>query len=98
MLPTLRDQPAAPRHEGLLAASAGHRRTRMSTWARAALDRREKLLSARPSTRTLPAGPEAPSPPSLPRISTPPRGPPSCCSASAPTVTTGWVFSSGPTR
>jgi hypothetical protein len=45
MLPTLRDRPAAPRHEGLLAASAGHRRTGMSTWARAALDRREKLLT-----------------------------------------------------
>ena len=45
MLPTLRDRPAAPRHEGLLAASAGHRRTEMSTWARAALDRREKLLT-----------------------------------------------------
>ena len=45
MLPTLRDRPAAPRHEGLLAASAGHRRTGMSTWARATLDRREKLLT-----------------------------------------------------
>ena len=45
MLPTLRDRPAAPRHEGLLAASAGHRRTGMSTWARSALDRGEKLLT-----------------------------------------------------
>jgi anti-anti-sigma regulatory factor len=45
MLPTLRDRPAPPRHEGLLAASAGHRRTAMSTWARSALDRREKLLT-----------------------------------------------------
>jgi len=45
MLPTLRDRPTAPRHEGLLAASAGHRQTAMSTWARAALDRSEKLLS-----------------------------------------------------
>ena len=44
MLPTLRDRPAAPRHEGLLAA-AGHRQAAMSTWARAALDRREKLLT-----------------------------------------------------
>ena len=45
MLPTLRDRPAPPRHEGLLAASAGHRRTAMSTWARSALDRTEKLLT-----------------------------------------------------
>ena len=45
MLPTLRDRPAPPRHEGLLAASAGHRQTAMSTWARAALDRSEKLLT-----------------------------------------------------
>jgi len=45
MLPTLRERPAASRHEGLLAASAGHRRTGMSTWARAALGRREKLLT-----------------------------------------------------
>ena len=45
MLPTLRDRPAPPRHEGLLAASAGHRQTAMSTWARAALDRGEKLLT-----------------------------------------------------
>ena len=43
MLPTLRDRPAAPRHEGLLAA--GHRQAAMSTWARAALDRGEKLLT-----------------------------------------------------
>ena len=45
MLPTTRDRPAAPRHEGLLAASAGHRRTGMSAWARSALDRSEKLLT-----------------------------------------------------
>ena len=45
MLPTLRDRPAPPRHEGLLAASAGHRRTAMSTWARSVLDRSEKLLT-----------------------------------------------------
>jgi anti-anti-sigma factor len=45
MLPTLRDRPALPRHEGLLAASAGHRQTAMSTWARSALDRSEKLLT-----------------------------------------------------
>jgi anti-anti-sigma factor len=45
MLPTLRDRPAPPRHEGLLAASAGHRQTAMSTWARSALDRGEKLLT-----------------------------------------------------
>jgi anti-anti-sigma regulatory factor len=44
MLLTLRDRTAAPRHEGLLAASAGHRQTAMSTWARSALDRSEKLL------------------------------------------------------
>ena len=44
MLPTLRDRPALPRHEGLLAA-AGHRQAAMSTWARAALDRSEKLLT-----------------------------------------------------
>jgi anti-anti-sigma factor len=44
MLPTLRDRPVAPRHEGLLAA-AGHRQAAMSTWARAALDRSEKLLT-----------------------------------------------------
>jgi len=44
MLPTLRDRTAAPRHEGLLAASAGHRQIAMSTWARSALDRSEKLL------------------------------------------------------
>ena len=45
MLPTLRDRPAAPRHEGLLAASADHRKNAMSTWARSALDRSEKLLT-----------------------------------------------------
>ena len=45
MLPTLRDRPAPARHEGLLAASAGHRRTAMSTWAGAVLDRSEKLLT-----------------------------------------------------
>jgi anti-anti-sigma regulatory factor len=45
MLPTLRDRPAPPRHEGLLAASAGHRQTAMSTWARSALDHGEKLLT-----------------------------------------------------
>ena len=45
MLPTLRDQAAAPRHEGLLAASADHRQFAMSTWARSALDRSEKLLT-----------------------------------------------------
>jgi anti-anti-sigma regulatory factor len=45
MLPTMRDRPAAPRHEGLLAASASHGRTGMSTWARSALDRSEKLLT-----------------------------------------------------
>jgi anti-anti-sigma regulatory factor len=44
MLPTLRDRPAAPRHEGLLAASADHRQNAMCTWARSALDRSEKLL------------------------------------------------------
>jgi anti-anti-sigma regulatory factor len=41
----MRDRPAPPRHEGLLAASADHRQTAMSTWARSALDRREKLLT-----------------------------------------------------
>lgn len=45
MLPTPHDRPAAPRHEGLLAASAGHRKTAMSTWARATLDRSEKLIT-----------------------------------------------------
>ena len=45
MLPTTRDRPARPRHEGLLAASASHRQTAMSTWARSALDRSEKLLT-----------------------------------------------------
>jgi hypothetical protein len=45
MLPTMRDRPAPPRHEGLLAATADHRRTAMTTWARAALDRSEKLLT-----------------------------------------------------
>ena len=45
MLPTPRDRPAPPRHEGLLAASARHRQTAMSTWARATLDRSEKLLT-----------------------------------------------------
>ena len=45
MLSTMRDRPAAPRHKGLLAASAGHRRTAMSTWARATLDRSEKLIT-----------------------------------------------------
>ena len=45
MLPTMGDRPAPARHEGLLAASAGHRRTAMSTWARSALDRSEKLLT-----------------------------------------------------
>jgi hypothetical protein len=44
MLPTLPDRPAPPQHGGLLAASAGHRQTAMSTWARSALDRGEKLL------------------------------------------------------
>jgi anti-anti-sigma regulatory factor len=45
MLPTMRDRPAPPRHEGLLAASGRHRQTGMSTWARSALDRSEKLLT-----------------------------------------------------
>ena len=45
MLPTLRDRPAPPQHEGLLAASARHRQTAMSTWARATLDRSEKLIT-----------------------------------------------------
>lgn len=45
MLPTLRDRPALPRHEGLLAASADHRRTAMTTWARSELDRSKKLLT-----------------------------------------------------
>ena len=45
MLPTMHDRPAPPRHEGLLAASARHRQTGMSTWARSALDRSEKLLT-----------------------------------------------------
>ena len=45
MLPTLRDRPTPPRHEGLLAASAGHRQTVVSTWARSALDRGEWLLT-----------------------------------------------------
>jgi anti-anti-sigma regulatory factor len=45
MLPTLHDRPAPPRHEGLLAASAGHRQAAMSTWARSALDRSERLLT-----------------------------------------------------
>jgi anti-anti-sigma regulatory factor len=45
MLPTMRDRPAPPRHAGLLAASARHRGTAMSTWARSALDRGEKLLT-----------------------------------------------------
>ena len=42
MLPTLHDRPAPPRHEGLLAA--GHRQAAISTWARAAGDRGDKLL------------------------------------------------------
>jgi anti-anti-sigma factor len=41
----MRDRPAPRRHEGLLAASADHGQTVMSTWARSALDRREKLLT-----------------------------------------------------
>jgi hypothetical protein len=41
----MRDRPAPPRHEGLLAASAGHRQAAMSTWARSALDRSERLLT-----------------------------------------------------
>jgi anti-anti-sigma regulatory factor len=45
MLPTMRDRRALRRHEGLLAASAYHRRTAMSTWAKSALDRGEKLLT-----------------------------------------------------
>jgi anti-anti-sigma factor len=45
MLPTMRDRPARPRHEGFLAASARHRQTAMSTWARATLGRSEKLLT-----------------------------------------------------
>jgi len=45
MLPTMRDRPRPARHEGLLAASVGHRRAAMSTWARSALDRNEKLLT-----------------------------------------------------
>ena len=45
MLPTMRDRPAPPRHEGLLATSTNHRRTAMSTWARSVLDRSEKLLT-----------------------------------------------------
>jgi hypothetical protein len=46
MLPTMGDRrPAPPRHEGLLAATADHRQAAMSTWARSALDRSEKLLT-----------------------------------------------------
>jgi anti-anti-sigma regulatory factor len=45
MLSTMPDPPAPPRHEGLLTASADHRQTAMSTWARSALDRSEKLLT-----------------------------------------------------
>jgi ABC-type transporter Mla MlaB component len=45
MRPTTRDRPVLPRHEGLLAASANHRQSAMSTWARLALDRSEKLLT-----------------------------------------------------
>jgi len=45
MLSTMRDRPAPPRHEGLLATSTNHRRTAMSTWARSALDHGEKLLT-----------------------------------------------------
>ena len=45
MLPTMRDRPAPPQHEGLLAASARHRQTVMSTWARSVLDRSEKLIT-----------------------------------------------------
>jgi anti-anti-sigma regulatory factor len=45
MLSTMRDRPVLPRHEGLLAASADHWQTAVSTWARSALDRREKLLT-----------------------------------------------------
>jgi anti-anti-sigma regulatory factor len=45
LLPTMRGQRARPLHEGLLAASADHRQTAMSTWARSALDRSEKLLT-----------------------------------------------------
>jgi anti-anti-sigma regulatory factor len=45
MLPTTRDRPVLPRHRGLLAASGDHRQTAMSTWARSALDRSEKLLT-----------------------------------------------------
>ena len=45
MLPTMRERPTPLRHEGLLAASARHRQTAMSTWARAALDRSAKLLT-----------------------------------------------------
>jgi anti-anti-sigma factor len=45
MLRTMPNRPAPPRHEGLLAGSAGHRQTAMSTWARSALERSEKLLT-----------------------------------------------------
>ena len=45
MPPTMRDRPARPLHEGLLAASADHRQTAMRTWARSALDRSDKLLT-----------------------------------------------------
>jgi anti-anti-sigma regulatory factor len=45
MLPTPHDRPAPPRHEGLLAASASHRQTAVSTWARSTLNRRKKLLT-----------------------------------------------------
>jgi anti-anti-sigma factor len=45
MLRTIRNRPALPRHEGLLAGSAGHRQTAMSTWARSALERSETLLT-----------------------------------------------------
>jgi hypothetical protein len=39
------DRPGPSRHEGLLAATADHRQTAMSTWAGSALDRSEKLLT-----------------------------------------------------
>ena len=96
MLPTLRDRPAAPRHEGLLAA--GHRQAAMSTWARAALDRGEAAhpVRARRHGHHQP-GRKRPDRPD-------PRGPAHhraarrAAAAPFPTVTTGWASSSGPTR
>ena len=96
MLPTLRDRPAPHRHEGLLAASAGHRQSVMSTWARSALVRSEKLLTVCAPVDTDIASQAGSALTALtPEDLHTTARPAELLQRAAPTVTTGWASSSG---